>query len=298
MTGQKYLYEVLNSQKLLPEEETGLRSNRTDVEKCLSDAFGDKPSIILAGSMKKRTMIKDSYDLDLFYRFPSDEQRSLRDLYNLTAEALNKSFSIQKKTSAIRVLSLDGSPGTHQDFHIDVVPARIYDDKTGDAYIYQFSSADQERLKTNIQIHVDCVIKSGLQDIIKLTKLWKVRHALAIRTFVLEMLTVKFLEKPTADFESDMIRFLTTCRDNLPNARLEDPANTNNVISDLITGSDKELIADSASQGIEMLNHASDDAMRVQAWMTILRESSSPVDRTVAVTPSSTMQPPKPWSAD
>jgi hypothetical protein len=249
------------------------------------------------GSMAKGTMVRESYDLDIVCRFPVDESESLKDLYERTYQSLAKTHTVQKKVSAVRVLSLESNDEKPRDFHIDVVPVRLFDEKTGDAFIYQ-SSNDQERLKTNIQVHVNYVKDSGLRDTIRLAKLWKVRHQFAIRTFVLEILAVRFLEKPSGDLESNMIRFLSVCRDSLPTARLLDPANSNNVISDLMTDADKELVSNHASQDLENLDGESEDEARVRAWMSILRESPRQVEDTIAPPEVLVRQPPKPWSKD
>ena len=297
MTGTQYLKQVLNLQTLTSEEVDELGRCRVDVQNCLKDEFGNTPSFIYAGSMAKRTMVRESYDLDIVCRFPSEESESLKNLYERTYEALAKAHTVQKKVSAVRVLSLESDNEKSRDFHVDVVPVHLFDEKTGEAFIYQ-SSVDQERLKTNIQTHVNYVRDSGLQDTIRLAKLWKVRHQFPMRTFVLEMLAVRFLEKPGDSIESDMIRFLTTCRDNLPTARLVDPANSNNVISDLIADPDKELISAHASQDLENLDSASDDEARVRAWMSVLMESHRPVEDTIAAPRILVRQPPKPWSMD
>lgn len=297
MTGTEYLQQVLNSQDLTTEEENELGKCRKDVETCLRGEFGSTPTFRYAGSMAKKTMVRESYDLDIVCRFPSDESQSLKDRYERTYQALAESHTVQKKVSAVRVLSLGNADEKPRDFHVDVVPVRLFDEKTGDAFIYQ-TSVDQERLKTNIQVHVDSVRDSGLQDTIKLAKLWKVRHQFPMRTFVLEMLAVRFLEKPGDSLESDMIRFLSTCRDNLPTARLVDPANSNNVVSDLMTDANKELVSARASQDLENLERESEDEGRVRAWMSILMESPRRVEDTIAAPRILVRQPPKPWSMD
>jgi len=295
MTGTEYLQQVLNSQELTTEEANDLGKCREDVQTCLQGEFGSTPTFRYAGSMAKHTMVRESYDLDIVCRFPSDESESLKDLYERTYQALAEAHTVQKKVSAVRVLSLGNANEKPRDFHVDVVPVRLFDEKTSDAFIYQ-SSADQERLKTNIQVHVDSVRDSGLSDTIRLGKLWKVRHQFPMRTFALEMLAVRFLDKPGDSLESDMIRFLSTCRDNLPTARLVDPANGNNVISDLMTDANKELVSAHASQDLENLERESEDEGRVRAWMCIMLDSPRQAEDTIVAPQVSVRQPLKPWS--
>lgn len=298
MTGTEYLKQVLDQQDLTSEEVAELKRCRTDVEDCLTNEFGRTPSIIYAGSMVKRTMVRESYDLDIVCRFPENSPETLKDLYERTYQSLAEAHVVQKKASAVRVLSLGSANEKPRDFHVDVVPVHLSDDKTGDGYIYQ-SSADRERLKTNLQTHVDSVRDSKLQDVIKLGKLWRVRNHFPMRTFVLEMLAVRFLEQPGDSLESDMIRFLTTCRDNLPTACLVDPANGANIVSNLMTDGEKELVSTHASQNLDDLERESEDEGRVRVWRSIMLDSlGSGVNNTVAAPQVVVRQPPKPWSID
>ena len=43
---------------------------------------------------------------------------------------------------------------TRLDFHLDVVPGRFTDDTKSDCFLFQ-NGADKERLKTNLQVHID-----------------------------------------------------------------------------------------------------------------------------------------------
>jgi hypothetical protein len=297
MTGTEYLRQVLKSQNLTDEEEKELTRCREDVEQCLKAKFGNRVSLRYAGSKAKGTVIRESYDLDVVCVFPEGETESLADLYKDTSECLAEKHMVQEKTSAIRVLSVGDNGKAPRDFHIDVVPVRLFDDKTDDAFIY-LSSANQHRMKTNIPLHVNYVRDSGLQNVIRLAKLWKVRRGLSIRTFVLEVLAVQCLEKPSESLESDMIHFLSVCRDGLRSMRLLDPANTNNVISDLMSDADRSAIADCAAQNLEILNRNPDGDARVGAWATVLRESSHQIAESVTVPHEVITNPPSPWSTD
>lgn len=297
MTGTEYLRKVLKSQNLTDEEEKELTRCREDVELCLKGRFGTRASIRYAGSKAKGTVIRESYDLDIVCVFPEDETKSLADLYKDTSECLAEEHTVQEKTSAIRVLSVGDNRNAARDFHIDVVPVRLFDDKTDDAFIY-LSSADQCRMKTNIPLHVKYVRDSSLTEVIRLAKLWKVRHGLAMKTFVLEILAVECLEKPGETLEANMIYFLSVCRDSLRSVRLLDPANTNNVISDLMSNADKNAVAECAAQSIETLNGNPDGDARTGAWATVLRESSHQIAESVTVPHEVITNPPSSWSTD
>lgn len=120
-----------------------------------------------------------------------------------------------------------------------------------------------------------------------------------MRTFVLEMLAVRFLEQPGSNLESDMIRFLATCKDDLPTACLVDPANSANIVSNLMTDGEKELVSTHASRNLDDLERESEDEGRVRVWSSIMLDSlGGGVNNTVAAPQVVVRQPPKPWSID
>jgi hypothetical protein len=96
-----------------------------------------------------------------------------------------------------------------------------------------------------------------------------------------------------------MIRFLTTCKDNLPTACLVDPANGANVVSNLMTDGEKGLVSTHASQNLDDLERESEDEGRVRVWRVIMLDSlGGGVNNTVAAPQVVVRQPPKPWSID
>jgi hypothetical protein len=294
MTGTECLKSILKSQDLTEAEKDTLENCRADVERCLRDEFGSEPRIRYAGSKSKGTMVHEDYDLDIVCCFPSSETASLADLYERTSACLACKYQAREKTSAIRIWSASIGGEEPRDFHIDVVPVRLIDENSDNAFIHL---SPEGYMKTNIARHVDYVVKSGLSDVIRLAKLWKVRHQLSIRTFALEILAVRFLEKPDDSLESDMVRFLSVCKDNLPTAYLLDPANTNNVISDLMSGAVKEVISKQAALDLNAVTRDS-GAETGQAWMSVMRERAQQTDARVSVPRIVVDQLPKPWGYD
>ena len=76
MTLTDYLNDVLKSQTLAEnsEELKRLRAHRQDVEALLRSAFSESsPTIRYGGSMAKKTLIKDAYDLDIISYFEHDD---------------------------------------------------------------------------------------------------------------------------------------------------------------------------------------------------------------------------------
>jgi hypothetical protein len=230
MTPNEYLKTVLELQNLADDsdEMKELQAHRADVEALLRNEFADcSPTIRYGGSKAKGTLIKESYDLDVICYFPSEDTSagsSLEEIYNNVRRALEKKYYVTPKTSALRLKSND--PKTlARDFHIDVVPGRYVDGADGDSFIYQ-AGAEKQRLKTNLDVHINHVRKSGVVDAIKLQKLWKTRRGLQIKQFIWELLIIKLLRgKGTEPLSSQLEQVWAEIRDSEDPMSVEDPAN-------------------------------------------------------------------------
>lgn len=232
MKTNEYLDQVLASQELADDskEIKELQEHRAEVEDLLRKEFQNcSPTIRYGGSKAKNTMILMSYDLDIICYFPSDDTAagdSLEDIYNNVKKALEVKYFVTPKTSALRLKSKDPA-GLAQDFHIDVVPGRYVDGDDGDCFIYQ-GNAEKKRLKTNLDVHINHVKKSGVIDAIKLLKFWKVRKGLQVKQFVWELLIIKLLKgKSSSSLENQLTRVWEEIRDSKDPISVEDPANPN-----------------------------------------------------------------------
>ncbi len=229
MKPNEYLKKILEQQTFGDDEQElkDLRKRRKEVEKTLRAHFSEaSPSIRWAGSMAKDTMIRESYDGDMTCYAEHDENalgETLEEIYNNTAEALTEDYQVERKASAIRVRDKDDR---HTDLHIDVVPGRFTDDDKDDVFLHR-TTGDKQRLKTNLQTHIDHIKNSGVVEAIRLVKLWKVQNGLdAAKTFVLELLVVKLLKKKKSSGLSTQLEHVwTEFRDNAENLAVEDPAN-------------------------------------------------------------------------
>jgi hypothetical protein len=143
MTDNEYLAKKLEEQTLQEgsAELRDLNKRSDEVKKLLKKHFSDSdPTIKDGGSMAKGTMIKEAYDLDIISYFPRDDDdagKTLKELYEETEMALQDSYRVERKPSALRLRDkAGGGPGL--DFHIDVVPGRYINGDSGDVYIYQY----------------------------------------------------------------------------------------------------------------------------------------------------------------
>lgn len=236
MTPEEYLKKILKQQTFDDDapELKDLRKRRAEIKLALESHFSESsPSIRWAGSMAKDTMIKESYDGDVTCYFPHDEDgagTTLEEIYNNVAELLGKDYVIERKASALRVknLSTKATKGFAEDLHFDVVPGRFTDDNEEDVFMHR-TTGEKERLKTNLQVHIDHIRDSGVRDAIRMMKYWNARNAIGAKTFVLELLVVKLLaKKKGCALAEQLTHVLTEFRDNAEDLCVEDPANSNN----------------------------------------------------------------------
>ncbi len=254
---EKYLKQILKNQTFSDDDDEikQLQKIRKKVEQIIKDAFGeDKLTIRYGGSKAKGTMIKESYDLDIVSYFSHDDNtagETLKDIYNNVKSELEKDYYVDPKTSALR-LKDKASEDVLVDFHIDVVPGRFVDDSEADVYLYQ-ASGEKERLKTNLDIHIEHIRDSGKNDIIRLIKLWNHLTGLGLKTFILELLVVKYSkeigDKPLSNGIISFWEYLKEHED----ISIEDPANPEgNDLSDYLT-STKQLLKMYATNALGLI---------------------------------------------
>lgn len=264
----EFLHEMLREQTLSEDsiELAALREHRDEIEKVLRDTFGSSPTIRYGGSHAKGDLIKDSYDLDIVCYFPRDDEDAgdtLKAIYENVEKALSKHWNVERKTSALRIKGKD-----QIDFHIDVVPGRFIDEKTYDVFLYR-ASGEKERLRTNIETHIDHVKKSGVIDAIKLVKLWRNRNGLDFKTFALESLVIKILKNSAQDLDGQLKTILTALADDQNAISIEDPANpSGNVLSDIWNPSIRSMITVAAKNALSNL--------QTRGWESVLGQLTMP----------------------
>jgi len=269
MTTNEFLQKVVKSQDLTKQMLDDLVLNRDEVESFLREKFGDQPIIRYGGSKAKGTMIMESYDLDMVCYFPRECNRDIKEIYDDVSKKLSEKYCIAPKTSAIRIEKMEKDK-TRIDYHIDVVPGRFIDDKKEETFLH-VKSGQGGWIKTDLQKHIKFILNSGCSDIIKLSKLWRTRNNINLKTFFVELLVVKALEgsRHKENLQLSFITFLEYLRDGIKDARLEDPANTNNVVSENWSENERKIIS---SRADESLRFVKDNLDQVDGWRDIFKE--------------------------
>lgn len=103
--------------------------------------------------------------------------------------------------------------------------------------------------QTNVSVHVDTVRNSGRLKEIRAIKIWRYLRGLDFPSLYLEMFTIRALAGCLrTSLAENVLRALRTMGASLPSTRIEDPANTNNILSDDLTNQEKYRIAGLAAQ--------------------------------------------------
>ena len=178
-------------------------------------------SIKLAGSHAKGTDLRDS-DIDLFLRYSPNTPGPL----SAIQAALADQFHGQVRNVSVRI--------AYKGLSVDLVPSR-----SNILWQARFNTS----LKTDIDKQIRYVRDSGFIDEILALKIWRRRHALRFPSFLMELATIRARPK---DFRA-LLHFLAT---DFPTTRLLDPANSNNVVSDLLTEIERLRIARRAEMSL------------------------------------------------
>jgi len=298
MQASEYLQEVLDIQSISKDdsEYKELQNQREAIEKILRNSFKEADlTIRYGGSVAKGTMIRESYDLDIICYFAHEDTtggKTLEEIYNNVSKALSTEFYVQKKTSSLRLMGKDEAV-RQVDFHVDVVPGRYVDEKKGDVFLYQ-AGAEKGWLKTNLEKHIKLIKDSELIDVIKLAKLWNIRKAIGLKTFVLELLVIKILKngKPPETLEKQLTLFWQTLKDEKGKIAIEDPANP--------SGNDLSVYFGTAIQSnLSMIASTTLDLIDSSGWEKVFGPLKTPSDKEkiVAITSAAAKDSnrAKPW---
>src|SRR5687767_694382 len=138
MSGNSYFQDLLESQAMKEgcDELVALDEHRDEVEAILREAYPNSNlTFTHGGSRAKGTMIREDYDLDEVCYFENEDTaagETLEDIYTNIATLLEKSFRVERKTSALRLRNSKG-----KDLKVDVVPGRYVDHTKTDVFLHQ-----------------------------------------------------------------------------------------------------------------------------------------------------------------
>jgi hypothetical protein len=192
-----------------------------------------------SGSFAKGTANRSGTDIDLFVSLKSDTTNSLKEIY----ESLFNTMQANGYTPKRQNVSVNVKVGGYD---VDLVPAKHQGGAKEDHSLFR-RRADTWT-QTNVIKHISTVVNANRGDESRILKLWRDQKGLDFPSFYLEMTAIDALSGKRGGLSENVCTALQYLRDRFPNARVVDPANTNNIISDDLSDADKAKIAAAAGR--------------------------------------------------
>jgi hypothetical protein len=240
MTGDEYIASILSKYQVY----TGVGSAPYNMREILLPVIKNWAGNVLldvafSGSFAKGTGVKGSTDVDLFISLDPQTSQNLKEIYDSLYNYLEKNgYSPRRQNVSIGI--------KHNNLSVDLTPGKKQAGNTNDHSI--FRSKAQTWTQTNIQVHINRIKDSGRIDEIRVIKIWRNLHQLEFPSFYLELTIIDALSgKNRNQLATNFLTVLEYLRDNFVNARVVDPANANNIISDDLTSAEKQTITNAAS---------------------------------------------------
>lgn len=195
-------------------------------------------SLSLSGSYAKNTAVRGGSDVDLFISLKSDTPRNLKEIYeSLFQLASNSGLSPRRQNVSICV--------HYNGLKIDLVPARIQPGYKKWHSLYKRKT--DSWTQTNVSSHIETVGNSLRTKEIRALKIWRNLRNIDFPSFFLELTAINALShRPTVTLAENILIALRYVGSSLASLRIEDPANSNNCISDDLTHAEKQAIASQA----------------------------------------------------
>lgn len=212
-------------------------------------------TILDSGSRAKGTAISLASDVDYLVSLTStcnENSGGLKGIYQSLYSTLSANYANPRKQNVSVRIAVDG-------LEVDVTPARKQGPLTNFHSLY-VSKLDTWK-QTNIAAHIKDISQSGRTNEIKVLKIWRELNQLEFSSIYLEYLLVKnvLAFKPKgSDHLAENVRYvlgqLARKEGNPLFARISDPANSNNILSDLLTLADKNAIITCAQAAVQRPN--------------------------------------------
>lgn len=244
MSGNEYLLGILQKYAV---NTTGAKAAGQSIYPILEKwGNGYLNKAEFSGSLAKGTGISIGTDADIFLSISSSTPGTLADMYlTLYNTVTSAGYAPRKQNVSIRII-VNG-------YSIDLVPGRRQSQYGNDHSLYR--SKANTWTQTNIENHIAYVKNSGRIDEIKVLKIWRQLHGLEFPSFFLEMTVIDALKYArSGNLAANVLTCLDFIRDNIKTVRYIDPANTNNIISDDSTASEKNTIATQAAKSRAQAN--------------------------------------------
>jgi hypothetical protein len=243
MTPDEYLFRILQREAVDTGVFSPFRTVYGELYPIIQRWAGDRLlSVHPSGSFVKGTANKSGTDIDLFISLSEHTTETLKEIYQKLFNYMKENgYTPTRQNVSVNVRA----PG----YSVDLIPAKRQGSFGDDHSLYR-RRADTWT-KTNVIAHISVVRGSARIDESRIIKLWRDQKRLDFPSFYLELTVINALPRLFPESLSGNVwRAFQYFRDRFTAARVVDPANTNNVISDDLTVADKRKIEAAAEQAL------------------------------------------------
>lgn len=244
MSADAYLQRILDREAVDTGPLSPVRGVQAKIEPIIREwAGGMLVSVEPSGSFAKGTANKSGTDIDLFISLSDQTTEPLKEIYEkLYNRMRDRGYSPTRQNVSINIHA--------NGYDVDLVPGKRQNILNNDHSLYR-RKADTWT-KTNVITHINHVVTSGRTRETRIIKLWRNQKKLDFPSFYLEMTIIRALEGQIfGTLSGNVWKVFEYLRDTFPNARVVDPANTNNVISDDLTVAERGKVKSAAEQALK-----------------------------------------------
>jgi hypothetical protein len=242
MSADQYLLNILRRESVDTGPNSPVRSAQTVLSPIIQEWAGSQ---LLAfhpsGSFMKGTANSSGTDIDLFISLSETTTNTLKEIYELLFDKMRMAGYTPRRQNVSINVKVNG-------YSVDLVPAKRQNATTSDHSLYRRRA--NTWTKTNVVTHINYIRQAGRQNETRILKLWRDQKQLDLPSFYLELVTLAALGSAQGALASNVWRVFQYFKDRFADARLVDPANTNNIISDDVTAAEKANIRSAAATAL------------------------------------------------
>jgi hypothetical protein len=241
-----YLQRILNREAVDSGPYSPVRGVQSMIQPLIAEWAGNRVlGVSPSGSFMRGTANRSGTDIDLFISLSPTVTQPLKEIYESLFTKLSQNGYRPKRQNVSINVKVGG-------YSVDLVPAKHQGGVGTDHSLWR--RRGETWTKTNVTKHIAHVRQYARLSESRILKLWRNQNGLELPSFYLELTVIDalpwHLSLATETLSGNVWAVFKYLRDSFPNARVVDPANTNNIISEDLTAAEKAKIKAAATVAI------------------------------------------------
>ncbi len=244
MAADQYLQTILNREAVDTGPYSAVRGVQSVIQPPIAQWAGNQLlGVSPSGSFMKGTANRSGTDIDLFISLSPNVRETLKEIYESLFTRLSQIGYNPKQQNVSINVKVSG-------YSVDLVPAKHQGGYGTDHSLYRRRGGEWQ--KTNVTTHIAHVRQYGRLSESRILKVWRSQKGLDFPSFYLELTVIDALSWQVLHetLSGNVWKVFEYLRDSFVNARVVDPANTNNIISDDLLAAEKAKIKAAATAAL------------------------------------------------